>query len=224
MTNQAIIEAFELCRQYGLHSSAFVMFGLPYETRAMMEETIGLIARIRPGRMRWAIFFPFPGTRSYTICKLGDLIDFKRMRGLQNYFAASCLKFDPETDLFIRKLQRTFHWHVNARADLPTSDRYARLVEEVQRMSESDWLAVSDEMLQRDRQISDELLAEVAAGQDPSAIRHYSIRYTQVMAVESDFVLAEQGGQERLGWQRSRTCPGAVAPPARGGTPRADGR
>lgn len=30
MTNQAIADAFDLCHQYRLHTSAFLMFGLPY--------------------------------------------------------------------------------------------------------------------------------------------------------------------------------------------------
>ena len=37
MSNQAIIDAFDLCHEYGLHTSAFLMFGMPYEDRLMME-------------------------------------------------------------------------------------------------------------------------------------------------------------------------------------------
>lgn len=90
------------------------------ETREMMDETIDLMARIRPGRMRWAIFFPFPGTRATAIPqKLGNLIDYRKMDAMDNYFCISCLKFDAPTDLYI-KLQRTFHWRVNARAVCPS--------------------------------------------------------------------------------------------------------
>jgi len=244
MSNQAIVDAFDLCHQYGLHTSAFLMFGLPYETRAMMEETIDLMARIKPGRMRWAIFFPFPGTKSYTICQLGDLIDRARMAAMDNYFCASCLKFDGPTDLFIRKLQRVFHWHVNARAGLPTSATYAKLVDEVERMSARQWHEASEAILQQDRQISNDLLAEVnadpgifassaplrEAGRDPASIRHYSIRYTEVMAVSSDFILAEKGHYKDLAARRwkafretideSRAAAAAAVspPPDKGGT------
>jgi anaerobic magnesium-protoporphyrin IX monomethyl ester cyclase len=206
MSNQQIIDAFDLCHQYGLHTSAFLMFGLPYETRAMMEETIDLMARIKPGRMRWAIFFPFPGTKSYTICKLGDLIDYRKMDAMDNYFCASCLKFDDATDLFIRKLQRTFHWYVNARAGLPLSADYQKLVDEVERMSLDEWHEASEGMLQRDRQISNAYLAQVTPGDAASrdAHKHYSIRYTEVMAVDSDFVLAEKGEYKNLGARRWR--------------------
>ncbi|MBI4578108.1 MAG: hypothetical protein HY718_00305, partial [Planctomycetes bacterium] len=186
--------------------SAFLMFGLPYETRAMMEETIDLMARIKPGRMRWAIFFPFAGTKSYTICKLGDLIDYRKMDAMDNYFCASCLKFDEATDLYIRKLQRTFHWRVNARASLPLSADYARLVEEVDELDQAAWHEVSDGILQRDRAISNGYLARVPAGDAAGRARckHYSIRYTEVMAVDSDFVLAEKGEYKNLGARRWR--------------------
>lgn len=200
MSNAQIIDAFDLCHQYGLHTSAFLMFGLPYETRAMMEETIDLMARIRPGRMRWAIFFPFPGTKSYTICKLGDLVDYRKMDAMDNYFCASCLKFDAQTDLFIGKLQRVFHWHVNARAGFELSPSYAKLADEVERMSLDEWHAASDGMLERDRRISNEYLAQVNG--DRTQIKHYSIRYTEVMAVDSDFILAEKGHYKDLAARR----------------------
>ncbi len=204
MSNQMIIDAFDLCHQYGLHTSAFLMFGLPYETREMMQETIDLMARIKPGRMRWAIFFPFPGTKSYTICKLGDLIDYRKMDGMDNYFCASCLKFDDATDLFIRKLQRTFHWRVSARTGLPLSGDYQRLVDEVDAMDFPTWHEASEATLTRDREVSNAYLARVKPGDAAamSANKHYSIRYTEVMAVDSDFVLAEKGDYKNLGARR----------------------
>ncbi len=204
MSNQAIIDAFDLCHEYGLHTSAFLMFGLPYETRDMMEETVDLMARIKPGRMRWAIFFPFPGTKSYTICKLGDLIDYRKMDAMDNYFGASCLKFDDATDLYIRKLQRVLHWRVNARAGLPVSDAYQKLADEVEAMDLAEWQEVSDGMLQRDREISNAYLAQVTPGDADAMqrLKHYSIRYTEVMAVDSDFVLAEKGDYKNLAARR----------------------
>lgn len=204
MSNQAIVDAFELCHKYGLHTSAFLMFGLPFETRAMMEETIDLMARIRPGRMRWAIFFPFVGTKSYTICQLGGLIDYRKMDAMDNYFCGSCLKFDDTTDLYIQKLQRIFHWHVNARANLPLSGAYQKLCDEIERISRDQWPACSEQMLARDRAMSNDYLARVLPGDANArkAQQHYSIRYTEVMAVDSDFVLAEKGDYKNLAARR----------------------
>ena len=171
-----------------------------------MDETIDLMARIQPGRMRWAIFFPFPGTKSYTICKLGELIDYRKMDAMDNYFCGSCLKFDEATDFYIRRLQRTFHWRVNARAGLPLSAEYARLVDEVDAMDAEQWQRASETVLQRDREISNGYLAAVSAGDNEARRRqkHYSIRYTEVMAVDSDFVLAEKGEYKNLGARRWR--------------------
>ena len=185
MSNQQIIDAFELCRAHNLHSSAFLMFGLPFEDRAMMDETIDLVARIRPGRMRWAMFFPFAGTKAYEICRLGGLIDYAKMQAMDNYFVASCLKFDAGTDLHVQKLQRVFHWHVNARTGWDTAGTYQKMVEEVERIPSGDWPDARDEILKRDRDVSTGLLGQGQA--------HYSIRYTEVMAVHSDYVLAEKG-------------------------------
>jgi hypothetical protein len=93
---------------------------------------------------------------------------------------------------------------VNARAGLPLSTEYARLVEEVDAMSDEEWQAANDSILQRDRTLSNGYLAQVPAGDGAarSRYKHYSIRYTEVMAVDSDFVLAEKGEYKNLGARR----------------------
>lgn len=185
MSNDRIAEAFDTCRRHHLHSSAFLMIGLPFETRDTLDETIDLMVRVRPGRMRWAVFFPFEGTESYAIADAAGLIDREKMQNMENYFCASCLRFDDETDLLIRKLQRTLHWYVNARGDCPAADQYRELVDEIEAMNLQQWLETEPAILARDRQLSDRLLK--------LPLRHYSIRYTEVMAVDSDYVLAERG-------------------------------
>jgi len=204
MSNDKIAEAFETCHRHGLHSSAFLMIGLPFETRQTLDETIDLMVRVRPGRMRWAIFFPFEGTESYAIAESAGLIDRDKIEGMENYFCASCLRFDGPTDLLIRKLQRTFHWSVNARSDWPAAEQYRRLVDEVEAMDLDAWLTAEPDVLARDRRLSDELLDQ--------HVRHYSIRYTEVMAVDSDYILAERGQHKHKRvrtWQAHAETPSA---------------
>src|SRR5207249_11828296 len=92
---------------------------------------------------------------------------------------------------------------------MPLSADYQKLVEEVEKMSLAQWHEASDGMLQRDRQLSNEYLSRVAPGDEDGKVanKHYSIRYTEVMAVDSDFVLAEKGEYKNLGarrWQAFR--------------------
>jgi radical SAM superfamily enzyme YgiQ (UPF0313 family) len=208
MSNDRIANAFDICHRHGLHSSAFLMIGLPFETRSTLDETIDLMVRVRPGRMRWAIFFPFEGTESYAIAESAGLIDRVKMESMENYFCASCLRFDEPTDLLIRKLQRTLHWFVNARVEGPVAGHYRPLVDETEAMDLDEWLAAESDMLARDRRLSDRLLDQ--------GVRHYSIRYTEVMAVDSDYILAEQGRHKHKAVRTWRTR--ANEP----GSPRAD--
>jgi anaerobic magnesium-protoporphyrin IX monomethyl ester cyclase len=63
MPNKKIVDAFAAAHRYDLHTSAFIMAGLPTETKEEIEETLQLCADIGMGRFRWAIFYPFPRHR-----------------------------------------------------------------------------------------------------------------------------------------------------------------
>ena len=196
MTNETIEKAFAAAHDLELHTSAFVMFGLPSETREEMMETIRLCSRLKMGRFRWAIFFPFPGTAGYRIAEENDLIDFEKMGRLGNYFDGSCLKFGDEQDLFIEKLGKVFHWYVNAESDWPSAPLYRDLVEEVESWDRATFDREKENLHTRDRELSETLLAERSP--------HYSIRYSSVMAVNSDFVAWERRNMARPGAQASQ--------------------
>lgn len=184
MKNETMKTAFWAAQNYGIHTSAFVMFGLPTETREEIMETLQLCADIGMGRFRWALFFPFPGTAGYTISEDLGLIDHERAAEMGNYFDGSCLRFGAEFDLFIRKLGRVCHWWVNALSDWGCAPYYQALVEEVESWDAETFEREKGSLRARDRALSEELLVK--------GIRHYSIRYTHVMAVDSEFVLAER--------------------------------
>jgi len=184
MTNRQIEDTTRIAHRHGLHTSAFVMFGLPNETREDIFETLRLCARVRMGRFRWAIFYPFPGTAGYTISKDLDLIDWDRWRGMGNYFDASCLRFDDAHDLFVERLGALFPWYVNALTEWPCAQTYNELVHEVEAMDRETFRRRRADLLRQDRAVSDELMR--------LDIPHYSIRYSHVMGVRSDFVKWEQ--------------------------------
>jgi hypothetical protein len=184
MTNDRIEKAFAAAHAHDLHTSAFVMFGLPTETPDEIMETVRLCSRIKMGRFRWAIFFPFPGTAGHRMSHDLGLIDEGRMADLGNYFDGSCLRFGEDQDLLIEKMGKCFHWWVNAESDWPTAGAYQELVAELEAMTRSEWTAAKDTIQQRDRDLSERFLEE--------GLPHYSIRYSHVMAVHSDFVLWER--------------------------------
>jgi radical SAM superfamily enzyme YgiQ (UPF0313 family) len=184
MTNATIERAFRAAHDQDLHTSAFIMFGLPKEGKAEVLETLELCARVKMGRFRWALFFPFPGTAGYTIANSLNLIDFEKMRQLGNYFDGTCLKFGSGHDLWLEKVSKVCHWWVNALSDWPTAPLYEKLVQEIEALDRPAWEERKKTILQEDRDLSEELLEK--------GLPHYSIRYSHVMGVHSDFVLQER--------------------------------
>lgn len=179
MSDAAIYKAFEAAHAAGLHTSAFIMIGLPLEERVDLQATIQMLARLEPGRFRWAVFYPFPGTDIYDLCQRKGLIDQRKMEDLDNFYEASPLRLDPAHDLFIRKLQRALHWFVNKETSFDSAPLYLERAAEIEGLTEEEWSERAGDFLKEDREISDRLIEERKL--------HYSIRFTQVMAVRSDF-------------------------------------
>ncbi len=189
MTNDQIVESFEAAHKYDMHSSAFVMFGLPTETRAEVEDTLDLCARIKMGRFRWALFFPFPGTGGYRLARELDLIDPERFARMGNYFDGTCLRFDAAHSLWLDKLSRLCSWFVNARTDWACAPVYRRLVDEVEALDRDGWEARKKDLVAYDRELSEDLMRQ--------GLVHYTIRYAHVMGVRSDYIENERRREAR---------------------------
>jgi len=183
MTNQKIIKAIRTAHKHGLHTSVFLMIGLPGETREDLMATVKLMAEARPGRYRWSFFFPFPGTRAYEISREGNYIDFDKMADLENFTDASCLKFGREHDLLLQKVGRVMPWFVNAHSDLPAADYYREKIEAILALDAQAWQARVPNLEQEDREISQKLVSQ--------GLSHYAIKYNRFMGVISDYFLAE---------------------------------
>lgn len=177
MSNEQIAHALDTAHRAGLDTSAFLMFGFPHETLEEIGMTLDLLAETSPTRMRWAIFFPYVSTEAYRISNDGGLIDFDKMERLNSFMYESCLDFGAEHNLFIKKLQKTFPWHVNARLDGTCGELYARLVDAVGRLGEEEF----DRMADRIRGFDAALSRVVTA----AGIAHYEIKYNDFMAVRT---------------------------------------
>ena len=183
MKNDSIAKAIATAHQYGLHTSVFLMIGLPAETHADVMATIQLMARAKPGRYRWSFFFPFPGTKAYELSAQGNYIDFEKMARMENFTDDTCLNFGQEHNLFLKKVGRIMPWFVNAYSDLPVADFYRKKVEEILDLDARAWEERARNIEEEDKKISEKFV-----GQGSS---HYAIRYNRFMGVISDYFTTE---------------------------------
>ena len=176
MTNRDIENAFKAAHKFGLHTSAFVMIGLPGEERADVMATIQLLAKVQPGRFRWTLFFPFVGTKAYEIAAEAGAIDFERMAGLDNFTDETCMDLGFEVDLLVDKVKETFCAFVNGSAGM---EGYGRIAAEIESCDEEAWRtrkgAILEEIEGIDRQMEKE------------GKLHYRVRYNRFMGVRSDW-------------------------------------
>ena len=63
-----ILNAFDLCRKYGLRTSAFNILGVPGETLGSIFDTIRLNARAKPDWSYIFYFHPYVGTQLHELC------------------------------------------------------------------------------------------------------------------------------------------------------------
>jgi len=183
MTNEAIVEAMDTVRRYGMHSSVFIIIGFPHEGPNEVFDTIRLLGQAKPGRFRWTYFFPFPGTKSHQISLDGGYIDPEKMERLKNFTDESCLNFDPEHNLLLKKIGRIMPWFVNAFSDLPVADFYRAKVDEILDMDAAEWDRISDTLLERDK--------EYSRRHCEARRSHYAVKYNRFMGVISDYFLKE---------------------------------
>jgi radical SAM superfamily enzyme YgiQ (UPF0313 family) len=179
MTNKHIEDAFAIADKYGLHTSAFVMLGLPYETIGDIRETVDLLAAIKPGRFRWSLFFPFVGTKAYSIARSSGQIDLERMEKLDNFTDETCMRLGPEVDLYCDKVKSILCAFVNAHSGLEHTEGFRRLAEEIEAMDKATWHQKKESILRA--------VEELNEGMEKSGGLHYTVRYNPFMGVRSDW-------------------------------------
>ena len=184
MSNKEIQQAIAYAKAEGMHTSCFVMLGLPGEEAGDVQQTIDLLAEAQPGRFRWTFFYPFPGTEAYRLSEEGGYIDYHKKETLSNFTETSCLDFGPDQNLFLSKVGRMMPWFVNARAGFEGSDVYRKKVDELMAMDEAAWQQVEDGLLEEEKKLSEQMVRE--------GKRHYAVKYNPFMGVISDYFLAEE--------------------------------
>lgn len=192
MTNEDILETIAMGESHGIHTSGFVMVGLPGETREDRWLTVDLLARSEIGRFRTSRFFPFPGTESYEAAVRGGHIQPEQEVRLTDFTESSCMDFGAVENLLIDKLATCMPWFVNARAaryrEWPSAHRYRRLVSDVLVMASDVWESYRERVRDIDAEVSEDA---TRAGE-----LHYAFRYNDFMGVRSDYLVGEDLGVE----------------------------
>jgi radical SAM superfamily enzyme YgiQ (UPF0313 family) len=67
--NQRIIDVFNWTKQAGIMATANYMLGLPGETVDDIEQTLALNEELQPDDFGYFVFYPYPGTRLFYMCR-----------------------------------------------------------------------------------------------------------------------------------------------------------
>ena len=103
--DSGIIQAFACCDEAGIQTLSYNMIGLPHETRGQILDTVRLNARVRPAVAHVSVFYPYPGTKAYEVCRdRGWLTD----RHTDSYYEDSVLSQPSVGPGQIRALRRRF--------------------------------------------------------------------------------------------------------------------
>lgn len=75
MSNAQILDAFRITKKYKIPRFSYNIIGFPFETKEFMKETLALNKRIKPDMGHAYYFFPYPGTKLYSLCKEFGLLN-----------------------------------------------------------------------------------------------------------------------------------------------------
>ncbi len=68
-TNQRFIDVFRWTREAGIMVTANYILGIPGETREEMQQTIDLHHQLEPADFGYFVFYPYPGTALFGLCR-----------------------------------------------------------------------------------------------------------------------------------------------------------
>jgi len=103
-TKEQILRSCRLLKKYKIFIYTFSIVGCPYENESTLKETFELIRSIEPhSSVSCSIFKPYPGTKSYLLCKQKGWLSRRKFSG---FFADSRLNLPGLSRQTISKYQR----------------------------------------------------------------------------------------------------------------------
>jgi anaerobic magnesium-protoporphyrin IX monomethyl ester cyclase len=179
MSNADIEKAFAAAHKYDLHTSAFLMIGLPCEEKRDLMETVRLLATVKPGRFRWSLFFPYIGTRAYEIAEQQKAIDFERWKALDNFTDETCMDLGEEVNLLVEKIKDALCTFVNGYTGDRGMEDYRAIVEEIESLDADTW--------QKEKERLRAHISELDRTAGEKGRTFYTVKYNRFMGVRSDW-------------------------------------
>ena len=109
INKEQIKKAFDICRNHGMKTYAYMMIGIPTETEADLQETMQFMGIIRPDLIRPTFLCPVKGTDVYNHCINHGLLQ----KGVTVWNYESPLKLDTIDDETLLKYWFMFPWLIN---------------------------------------------------------------------------------------------------------------
>lgn len=72
--NARIIEVFRQTKEAGILATANYMMGLPGETAEDLERTLALNEELQPNDFGYFVFYPYPGTQLFEVCRANGFL------------------------------------------------------------------------------------------------------------------------------------------------------
>lgn len=121
MSDETIINAFELVRKNRIYTAAYNVIGFPYETREDIMQTIELNIKCRPDSIYTQIFYPIDGCELTKVCLEHGFLDSSDetlYSQICDIGRVSILKDLPLDRAEIHALLRTFYLYVKMPKEL----------------------------------------------------------------------------------------------------------
>ena len=108
MTNEQIINAFDICRKYGIKTYSFNMIGLPFETKKTIKDTFEINKRCKPDGFQITIIYPFQGTEIIEIYKRNNMLNLNMISNDNDSYYDSYITKNPNLSYSYIKHQQVF--------------------------------------------------------------------------------------------------------------------
>lgn len=175
--DENIINKIKLVKKYRIRVFTYNMIGLPTEKHEDVIKTLKINVQCSPDVVKISTFYPYRGTKIYSICENLGLIPEDLDKSTLTYYDKSILNFDDDFLLFIEKVQKYFDCYLNYYTD-ELSSTYSSLIGTIEGLSRKEW---KNKEIQKSIQEKRDLISKNLSSKN---ISHYAMRFTSYFAVK----------------------------------------